>query len=139
MAVVHESWQLKVPEQDEEPLGTLLFANPSEMLHYVTRNWRQNFVTVDLRNKAVIEDFSIRPFFMLLSIDAPILRRFSRMHRWAANLLCYGGPYYCLVELPPWKTSFGNMTMPCMENRVMLSIRLRIPWRLPRPCTASAN
>ncbi|KAJ7170045.1 cytidine deaminase-like protein [Mycena filopes] len=54
------------------------FASPSSLLDYVTRNWRLDFVTVDLYTRDVIEAFVKRPFFLLLSIDAPLLARFYR-------------------------------------------------------------
>ncbi|PBL00575.1 hypothetical protein ARMGADRAFT_916800 [Armillaria gallica] len=50
---------------------------PSAMLDYVTRNWRTRFVTVDLCTREHVQRFIKRPFFMLLSVDAPIL---DRMH-----------------------------------------------------------
>ncbi|KAK0208768.1 cytidine deaminase-like protein [Desarmillaria ectypa] len=57
---------------------TLTFDTPSAMLDYVTRNWRTRFVTVDLCTREHIERFIKRPFFMLLSVDAPILDRYRR-------------------------------------------------------------
>ncbi|KAJ7446487.1 cytidine deaminase-like protein [Mycena galericulata] len=54
------------------------FSSPSDLLDHVTRNWRLDFVTVDLYTKDVVEVFIKRPFFFLLSIDAPLLHRFYR-------------------------------------------------------------
>lgn len=48
------------------------------MLEYVTLAWNQNFVTVDLDNAPVLETFMKRPWFMLVSVDAPIMQRFRR-------------------------------------------------------------
>ncbi|KAJ3865262.1 cytidine deaminase-like protein [Lentinula novae-zelandiae] len=55
--------------------------DPTEVLDYVTRNWRSNFVTTDLRTREVIEMFIKRPFFMLLSLDGPLLERYRRSNR----------------------------------------------------------
>ncbi|KAJ7040443.1 cytidine deaminase-like protein [Mycena alexandri] len=55
-----------------------IFSSPSSLLDYATRNWRLDFVTVDLYTREVIEAFVKRPFFLLLSIDAPLLARFYR-------------------------------------------------------------
>ncbi|KAJ7619191.1 cytidine deaminase-like protein [Mycena polygramma] len=60
---------------DEKPR---CFFSPSSLLDYVTRNWRHDFVTVDLCTRDVVEAFVKRPFFLLLSIDAPLLDRFYR-------------------------------------------------------------
>ncbi|KAJ7706011.1 cytidine deaminase-like protein [Mycena rosella] len=54
------------------------FSSPSSLLDHVTRNWRMDFVTVDLYTRDVLEAFVKRPFFLLLSIDAPLLDRFHR-------------------------------------------------------------
>jgi len=56
------------------------FSSPSSLLDYVTRNWRLDFVTVDLCTRNIIEMFAKRPFFLLLSIDAPLLDRFHRFN-----------------------------------------------------------
>jgi dCMP deaminase len=60
---------------EEKPL---CFSSPSALLEYVTRNWRLDFVTVDINTRDVVEAFVKRPFFLLLSIDAPLLDRFYR-------------------------------------------------------------
>ncbi|EIN13942.1 hypothetical protein PUNSTDRAFT_59746 [Punctularia strigosozonata HHB-11173 SS5] len=79
MTVANKSWPLNIPEDDEARPEQLVFSKPAEMLQYATRNWLQNFVTVDLQAKADIQEFSIRPFFMLVHVDAPVLQRFSRL------------------------------------------------------------
>jgi hypothetical protein len=56
----------------------LCFPTPSQLLDHVTRNWRSNFVTCDLNTRELIEYFIKRPFFMLVSVDAPLLERFRR-------------------------------------------------------------
>ncbi|KAF9041743.1 hypothetical protein BDZ89DRAFT_944334 [Hymenopellis radicata] len=60
---------------------TITFRSTSEMLDHVTRNWRSRFVTSDLCTRELVEPFTKRPFFMLLSIDAPLLTRFHRSER----------------------------------------------------------
>ncbi|KDQ63206.1 hypothetical protein JAAARDRAFT_119158 [Jaapia argillacea MUCL 33604] len=62
----------------------LAFSSASRMLSYVTQNWRTDFVTVDLNTKELLEGFSRRPFFMVVSVDAPLLCRFRRSRN--ANL-----------------------------------------------------
>ncbi|KAI0304563.1 cytidine deaminase-like protein [Russula brevipes] len=60
---------------------SLCFESPTDLLEHVTRNWRQNFVTQDLRTEQTIQLFTRRPFFMLVSIDGPISDRFRRANK----------------------------------------------------------
>jgi dCMP deaminase len=59
----------------------LVFNDATDMLGFITRNWLEKYVTSDLKNRDILEDFAIRPFFMLIHVDAPILRRFARCQR----------------------------------------------------------
>ncbi|KIK30217.1 hypothetical protein PISMIDRAFT_87372, partial [Pisolithus microcarpus 441] len=54
------------------------FTTPGELLEYVTRHWRSNFVTVDLISFELISPFIKRPFFLLIKVDAPVLQRYRR-------------------------------------------------------------
>lgn len=56
----------------------LTFASPEELLNHVTRNWRKNFVTVDLTSDPLVTLFAKRPFFLLVNVDAPLLQRYRR-------------------------------------------------------------
>ncbi|KAH8997375.1 hypothetical protein EDB92DRAFT_1415778 [Lactarius akahatsu] len=62
----------------QAPEQPLWFASPTELLEHVTLNWRSNFVTRDLRTERMIQMFTKRPFFMLVSVDGPISDRFRR-------------------------------------------------------------
>ncbi|KAF9486309.1 hypothetical protein BDN70DRAFT_794147 [Pholiota conissans] len=57
---------------------SLCFSNTIDLLKFVTQNWQENFVTTDLSTKELIEPFVRRPFFLLLSTDAPLIERFNR-------------------------------------------------------------
>lgn len=74
------------PVSPQEPQGGALdnssyFPSAAELLEHVTRNWRQNFVTQDLRTEQIIEMFIKRPFFMLISIDGPLSDRLLRANK----------------------------------------------------------
>ncbi|KAF8807844.1 hypothetical protein BYT27DRAFT_7100059 [Phlegmacium glaucopus] len=60
------------------PQHTLYFSAPGGLLKYATGNWRNNYVTIDLYTKELIEPFIRRPFFILLRCDAPLMERFNR-------------------------------------------------------------
>jgi len=64
----------------------LFFSNPHEMLDYVTRRWQDNFVTSDLHSREHIEMFVKRPFFLLLTVDAPLYDRYRRSNGSHASL-----------------------------------------------------
>jgi len=66
---------------------TLCFSGAADLLKYVTENWRQNFVTTDLYARELIEPFIRRPFFLLLSVDAPMLERYNRSKRFVITRL----------------------------------------------------
>ncbi|KAJ4485163.1 cytidine deaminase-like protein [Lentinula lateritia] len=68
--------------ETNDTVSSITFRDPTEVLDYVTRNWRSNFVTTDLRTREVIEMFIKRPFFMLLSLDGPLLERYRRSNRY---------------------------------------------------------
>ncbi|KAG6380901.1 cytidine deaminase-like protein [Boletus reticuloceps] len=57
----------------------MVFASPEELLDHVTRNWRKDFVTVDLTSAPLIALFVKRPFFLLVNVDAPLLQRYRRL------------------------------------------------------------
>ncbi|KAI0045194.1 hypothetical protein FA95DRAFT_1607880 [Auriscalpium vulgare] len=54
---------------------SLSFSSAADLLDHVTKYWRSNFVTIDLRTADVLQLFSKRPFFLLINIDAPVLIR----------------------------------------------------------------
>jgi hypothetical protein len=56
------------------------FKTMSEMVDYVTKRWRENFVTVDIWKEEHLEMVVKRPFFLLVSVDAPISVRWKRFN-----------------------------------------------------------
>ncbi|QPH05566.1 hypothetical protein C2857_003435 [Epichloe festucae Fl1] len=57
------------------------FASPEALLDYVTLRWRSRFVTTDIPTEAALDVFARRPFFLLLSIDAPLTVRWRRFQQ----------------------------------------------------------
>ncbi|KAG7288647.1 hypothetical protein NEMBOFW57_005001 [Staphylotrichum longicolle] len=49
-----------------------LFPTPDDLLDFVTKNWRERWVTTDIPNEAVLDMYTRRPFFLLISVDAPV-------------------------------------------------------------------
>ena len=63
----------------------LPFSTPELLLEFVTKHWQERYVTADLPTEAVLEMYSRRPFFLLLSIDAPLGVRFERFRAKTAS------------------------------------------------------
>ncbi|KAJ7070872.1 cytidine deaminase-like protein [Mycena amicta] len=59
---------------------TRCFTSPTLLLDFVTREYRRDWVTVDLTTRDELEMFTLRPFVLVLSIDAPLLERFRRLN-----------------------------------------------------------
>jgi dCMP deaminase len=76
------SYFITVPDNPEtferKPLS---FPSPPDLLEYVTERWEDNFVTDDLKTKELVEYFLKRPFFMLVSVDTPLMQRYYRSIR----------------------------------------------------------
>ncbi|KAI5467171.1 cytidine deaminase-like protein [Mariannaea sp. PMI_226] len=54
------------------------FATPEDLVEFVTKRWRSRFVTTDIHTEAVLDVFVRRPFFLLISVDAPLTVRWRR-------------------------------------------------------------
>ena len=54
------------------------FSTVYTLLNFVTKNWQQRWVTTDVTDETVLEALSRRPFFLLVSIEAPVILRWKR-------------------------------------------------------------
>ncbi|KAK1986187.1 cytidine deaminase-like protein [Colletotrichum cereale] len=66
------------PTQPTKAPNELAFASADALLDYVTTRWQSRFVTTDVHNEAILDILSRRPFFMLISVDAPLTVRHAR-------------------------------------------------------------
>lgn len=64
--------------EEHELRPEILFESLEELIDYVTRNWRANFVFTDITRIAELDLLSKRPFFLHISIDAPLKSRYQR-------------------------------------------------------------
>jgi len=87
---------ISVGVQRQAPEQPLWFASATVLLEHVTLNWRTNFVTRDLRTERMIQMFTKRPFFMLVSVDGPISDRFRRANMFVPLFLRSTIPHVCL-------------------------------------------
>ncbi|KKY34320.1 putative deoxycytidylate deaminase [Diaporthe ampelina] len=66
----------------KRPSGTaLVFPTSDKLLEYVTQRWRERWVTADVMSKEALDAYSRRPFFLLISVDAPLLVRWKRYQK----------------------------------------------------------
>ncbi|RFU78441.1 dcmp deaminase [Trichoderma arundinaceum] len=64
-----------------ETSSSHVFTTAEELLDFVTRRWRSRFVTTDIPTETVLDVFIRRPFFLLISIDAPLTVRWRRFQQ----------------------------------------------------------
>jgi dCMP deaminase len=64
---------------EEEPNNNVIkFEDVTQLIAYVTPRWREHFVLTDIREKQILDELSTRPFFILISVDAPVTIRWKR-------------------------------------------------------------
>ena len=54
------------------------FDTPESLLDFVTRKWYKRWLTIDVASERTVDVFAKRPFFFLISVDAPALVRWER-------------------------------------------------------------
>ncbi|KAF2228037.1 cytidine deaminase-like protein [Elsinoe ampelina] len=54
------------------------FSTPEALLDHVTTSWTTHFVTTSIWSQHILDILSHRPFFILISVDAPISLRWTR-------------------------------------------------------------
>ncbi|OTB09109.1 hypothetical protein M426DRAFT_316403 [Hypoxylon sp. CI-4A] len=54
------------------------FSTTTALLDFVTKHWRSRWVTTDIHDETVLDTLSRRPFFILISVDAPLTVRWRR-------------------------------------------------------------
>ncbi|ODN99238.1 hypothetical protein I350_07397 [Cryptococcus amylolentus CBS 6273] len=62
------------------------YANANDLLDFVTHNWLSHFVTTDLTSFDDVEPFVKRPFFLLVSVNGPLIVRYERERARAESL-----------------------------------------------------
>lgn len=68
-----------VHQSNEEPAGSEeVFVSVDLLLIFVTKQWQKRWVTTDIWDEDILEKLSRRPFFILISVDAPVILRWKR-------------------------------------------------------------
>ncbi|KAH6630973.1 cytidine deaminase-like protein [Chaetomium sp. MPI-SDFR-AT-0129] len=71
-----ESTPNNTPQDTTPPQHT--FSTPEALLEFVTAHWNKRWVTTALPSEAVLDLYARRPFFLLISVDAPLTVRWQR-------------------------------------------------------------
>ncbi|PKY02901.1 putative deoxycytidylate deaminase [Aspergillus campestris IBT 28561] len=56
----------------------LVFDSVDSLISFATERWQENLVTTDIWDGATLDRFLLRPFFLLVSVDAPVSLRWKR-------------------------------------------------------------
>lgn len=54
------------------------FGDVDSLIEFVTKAWKQRWVLTDIWNEEILEHLLRRPFFILVSVDAPVSLRWKR-------------------------------------------------------------
>jgi dCMP deaminase len=93
------------------------FPTVDSLDEYVTKRWRQRWVTADIWDESVLDALQRRPFFLLVSVDAPVSLRWKRFKDrcgaspWRFGLFCFSDAgisprCYSQGEVPPTLEEF---------------------------------
>ncbi|KAG9238440.1 cytidine deaminase-like protein [Amylocarpus encephaloides] len=69
-----------VPQFNGTSKKELSFDTTDDLLDFVTKRWRERWVTTDIHTESVLDKLFWRPFFILVSVDAPVSVRWKRCH-----------------------------------------------------------
>lgn len=70
---------LQAPDRkDREGPSDFVFDTPEALLDFVTKRWQEKWVTTDIADGQTLDRFLLRPFFLLVSVDAPVSLRWKR-------------------------------------------------------------
>lgn len=80
-AAAEASLSLRLKQTPSSSSSSYIFPTTTALLDFVTKHWRSRWVTTDVHDEAVLETLNRRPFFLLISVDAPLLVRWHRYRR----------------------------------------------------------
>ncbi|KAG9244751.1 cytidine deaminase-like protein [Calycina marina] len=75
------------PGGEIEP--THVFNLVDDLVEFVTKRWKNRWVTTDINSEAILDQIFRRPFFILVSIDAPVTVRWERYQARQPKLVDY--------------------------------------------------
>jgi dCMP deaminase len=71
-------WKPAEKPSNPKPTKSCTFSTADDLLDFVTKQWRERWVTTDIHSETILDKLLRRPFFILISIDAPVSVRWAR-------------------------------------------------------------
>ncbi|KAJ5647541.1 Deoxycytidylate deaminase [Penicillium lividum] len=65
-------------KKNGEHRAEFVFDSVDSLVEFVTKRWRERWVTTDITDGLTLDRFLLRPFFLLVSVDAPVSLRWKR-------------------------------------------------------------
>ena len=65
-------------QENPESSEVRAFESVDSLLDFVTKRWKERWVTTDIWEAATLDRFLQRPSFLLVSVDAPVSLRWKR-------------------------------------------------------------
>ena len=66
-------------EDKSSAIDETVFNQVDPLVDFVTKQWAKNWVITDICTESVLETLMRRPFFLLVSVDAPVHLRWNRL------------------------------------------------------------
>lgn len=105
-----------------------VFSTPGELVDFITKRWQERWVTTDIPNEDVLDMYMRRPFFLLISVDAPLTvrwQRFQARQNHQRTLAAAAKSITAGSETPPTRTLDAstnvNSTVATLDSFVALS------------------
>ncbi|KAJ5101472.1 hypothetical protein NUU61_003694 [Penicillium alfredii] len=67
-----------IRKKGDAQVSELVFENADSLLDFATKRWQDRWVTTDIADGLTLDRFLLRPFFLLVSVDAPVSLRWKR-------------------------------------------------------------
>lgn len=67
-----------IPQYEDPNEKKHYFDTTEDLLDFVTKRWRERWVTTDIHTESILDKLLRRPFFILVSVDAPVSVRWKR-------------------------------------------------------------
>ncbi|KAI0386617.1 cytidine deaminase-like protein [Hypomontagnella monticulosa] len=82
----HNAAKSNLPLRLKQTPTSHTFSTTTSLLDFVTKYWRSRWVTTDIHDETVLDTLSRRPFFILISVDAPLTVRWRRYQQRSSSL-----------------------------------------------------
>jgi dCMP deaminase len=68
----------QIRKRSDVQSADLVFEDADTLLEFATKRWQERWVTTDIADGNTLDRFLLRPFFLLVSVDAPVSLRWKR-------------------------------------------------------------